>query len=204
MQATLGLTIADHMGLRRSLALDAALALAGSLLVALFAQIRIPLPFTPVPITGQTFAVLLVGAALGARRGAASLVLYLLGGTLGLPVFAGGAAGLSRLLGPTGGYLVGFLPAALLVGHLAERGLDRHWLSALPLFIGGQAIIYLTGVAWLATFLGWGQALMGGLWPFLALDLVKVGLAAAALPSAWSLLGEVEGTGRDIGNGPVA
>lgn len=193
MQATLGLTIADRMGLRRSLLLDGTLILAGGLLVALFAQIRIPLPFTPVPITGQTFAVLLVGAALGARRGAASLTLYLLGGTLGLPVFAGGAAGLARLVGPTGGYLVGFLPAALLVGSLAERGLDRRWLSALPLFLVGQTIIYITGVAWLSTFMGWQAAVVGGLWPFIALDLVKVALAAAALPSAWSLLGELEG-----------
>lgn len=192
MQATLGLTIADRVGLRRSLVLDGALALAGAVLVALFAQIRIPLPFTPVPITGQTFAVLLVGAALGGRRGAASLALYLLGGGIGLPVFAGGAAGLARLAGPTGGYLVGFLPAALLVGRLAERGLDRRWLSALPLFLAGQAVIYAAGVAWLATFLGWQEALMGGLWPFVALDLVKVALAAAALPSAWSLLGAVE------------
>lgn len=138
MQATLGLTIADRMGLRRSLLLDGTLILAGGLLVALFAQIRIPLPFTPVPITGQTFAVLLVGS-------------------------------------------------------LAERGLDRRWLSALPLFLVGQTIIYITGVAWLSTFMGWQAAVVGGLWPFIALDLVKVALAAAALPSAWSLLGELEG-----------
>jgi len=102
---------------RASLLTDALLVVAGSLFVAALAQVSLPLPFTPVPITGQTFAVLLVGAVLGARRGAASLVLYLLEGSLGLPVFANGTNGLARLLGPTGGYLIGFVAAAWIVGY---------------------------------------------------------------------------------------
>ena len=103
------------------------------------AQVRIPLPFTPVPITGQTFAVLLVGAVLGSRRGAASLLLYLMQGLVGLPFFAGGTSGLAILLGPTGGYLVGFIVAAYLVGLLAARGLDRRIPSALLAFLAGES-----------------------------------------------------------------
>ncbi|HEX9796270.1 MAG TPA: biotin transporter BioY [Anaerolineales bacterium] len=194
MQATLGWTVSQRLGLRPGLLTDALLVTAGSLLVALFAQIQIILPFTPVPITGQTFAVLLLGAALGGRRAAASLLLYLLEGAMGLPVFAGGSAGLLRLAGPTGGYLVGFLPAAYLVGLLAERGLDRRWYSALPVFLLGQLVLYTIGVIWLSTFVGLGQALIAGLWPFIVLDAAKAVLAAVALPSAWKLVGALPGS----------
>src|ERR1035437_1067738 len=126
---------------------DILLVIGGSLCVAGMAQIRITLPFTPVPITGQTCAVLLVGAALGARRGAASLLLYLIQGLLGLPFFAGGASGLAYFLGPTVGYLVGFVAAAGLVGLLAARGLDRRIPTALLAFLAGEAVIYIFGVA---------------------------------------------------------
>lgn len=192
MQATIGMTLVERIGVRRSVWVDISLMVMGSLLISLFAQVRFPLPFTPVPITGQTFAVLLVGAALGRRRGLGSVLLYLLQGSLGLPVFAGGA-GLARLVGPTGGYLVGFLPAAYLAGFAAERGLDRRWFAALPFFLLAQLTLYGTGVAWLATYLGWEQVLLAGLVPFLTLDAVKAVLAAATLPSAWTLLGAVEG-----------
>ncbi len=191
MQATMSSTIAKRVGLRQSVTVDAGLVLAGSALISLFAQVRIPLPFTPVPITGQTFAVLFVGAALGRRRGLASVLLYLGEGAMGLPVFAGGA-GLARLVGPTGGYLVGFLPAAYLAGWSAEHGLDRRWFAALPQFLAAQASIYLTGVLWLATFVGWEKVLLAGLAPFLILDAAKALLAAAALPSAWRLLDALE------------
>lgn len=192
MQATLGLTVAERMGLRRSLAVDSALVIAGAALVAALAQVRIPLPFTPVPITGQTFGVLLIGAALGSRRGAASLALYLAIGALGLPVFAGGSGGLTHFLGPTAGYLAGFLIAGWVVGWLAERGWGKGLRSSLPLFLLGQAIIYLFGVAWLAMSIGPSAAVVQGLLPFLPLDALKVGLAAAALPSAWRLVGDLE------------
>ncbi|MCS7251828.1 MAG: biotin transporter BioY, partial [Thermoflexus sp.] len=138
----------------RQLLTDAMLILGGSLFTALMAQISIPLPFTPVPITGQTLAVLLVGAALGSRRGALSIATYVLEGALGLPVFAGGTAGISRLQGPTGGYLIGFVAAALITGWLAERGWDRRPLSTALAMLAGNAVIYLFGLPWLALFLG--------------------------------------------------
>jgi biotin transport system substrate-specific component len=160
----------------------------GSLWVALFAQVRIPLPFTPVPITGQTFAVLLVGAALGAGRGAGALMLYLLMGMTGLPVFAGGAAGLFHLTGPTGGYLIGFVIAAAAVGRMAEHGWERSFRTSLIPFSLGTLLIYLVGVPWLALYVGPQAAIQKGLLPFLPGDLIKLLLAALALPSAWRLV----------------
>lgn len=167
---------------------DILLVVGGSLLVAGMAQVRIPLPFTPVPITGQTFAVLLVGAALGSRRGAASLALYLLLGLSGLPFFAGGAHGLAALAGPTGGYLVGFVAATWLVGLLAARGLDRRIPSALLAFLAGELVIYLFGVAWLSIYLGFAHAIAAGFLPFLVGDAIKLAAAALFLPAAWALV----------------
>jgi biotin transport system substrate-specific component len=167
---------------------DILLVSGGSLFVAGMAQVRIPMPFTPVPITGQTFAVLLVGAVLGSRRGAASLLLYLLMGLVGLPFFAGGASGLAYLLGPTGGYLVGFIVAAYLVGLLAARGLDRRIPSALLAFLAGELVIYLFGVAWLSVFLGLPHAIAAGFLPFIIGDAVKLAAAGLVLPAAWTLV----------------
>ncbi len=167
---------------------DVFLVVAGSLFVAAMAQVKIPLPFTPVPLTGQTFAVLVVGAVLGSRKGAASLILYLLQGLVGLPVFAGGTSGLAVLLGPTGGYLVGFVAAATLIGSLAARGLDRRIPSALLAFLAGEAVIYLCGVAWLSVFLGFERAIIAGLLPFLIGDAIKLAAAALVLPAAWKLV----------------
>lgn len=167
---------------------DILLVIGGSLCVAGMAQVRISLPFTPVPITGQTFAVLLVGAALGARRGAASLLLYIIQGLIGLPFFAGGASGLAYFLGPTGGYLVGFIVAAGLVGLLAACGLDRHIPSALLSFLAGEAIIYLIGVSWLSIYLGLPHAFAAGLLPFLLGDVIKLFAAGLILPAAWALV----------------
>ncbi|MGH2706035.1 MAG: biotin transporter BioY [Actinomycetota bacterium] len=175
-------------------AVDAALILAGALLVALAAQIRIPLPFTPVPITGQTFAVLLVGATLGATRGAASLVLYVLLGAAGLPFYAGGAAGWKVVQGPTGGYLIGFVAAAWLTGYLAERRWDRRLSSALGAMLSGSVLIYLIGLPWLSWSLGTGltKTLELGLYPFVPGDILKLYLAGAALPGAWKVIGRGE------------
>ncbi len=166
---------------------EALLIVAGALWVALLAQVRIPLPFTPVPITGQTFAVLLVGAALGAGRGAAALMLYLTMGLGGLPVFAGGAAGFAHLTGPTGGYLIGFVLAAYVIGRMAERGLERTIRTSFLPFLVGTAIIYLAGVSWLALYIGLPAAVEKGLLPFLIGDALKLLLASIALPSAWKL-----------------
>ena len=172
------------------LARDLALVLGGAALIALLSQLEIPLK--PVPITLQTLAVLLVGAALGWRRGALAVLAYLAAGAAGLPVFSGGGAGLATLLGPTGGYLAGFVLAAALVGWLSERlALDRTpWGTALAMLAGNLAI-YALGLPWLAQVTGLhGHALFGaGLTPFLLGDLLKLLLAAGLLPGAWALLG---------------
>ena len=165
---------------------DVLLALAGSALIALSAQVAVPLPFSPVPVTGQTFAVLLVGAALGATRGAAAVLAYLAEGAAGLPVFAGGLAGPAALLGPSGGYLFGFLPAAWICGALAERGWDRRFLTTLAAMALGDLAVFAVGLPWLARFVGPENAMAFGLAPFVAGNLAKIVLAAGALPLAWA------------------
>jgi len=172
---------------RATLALDAAAIVGGSLIVALAAQVSVRLPFSPVPVTGQTLAVLLVGALLGSRRGALALLAYLGEGLIGLPVFAGGASGPAYALGPTGGYLVGFVAAAFLVGWLAERGWDRHVLPTAMTMALGTAAIYACGLTWLSLYVG-SQSLSMGLAPFVAGDLIKLAMSAALLPAGWKLL----------------
>jgi biotin transport system substrate-specific component len=167
---------------------DMMLILTGSLFVAMMAQVRIPLPFTPVPLTGQTFAVLLAGIALGSRRGSASMLLYLILGAIGLPVFAGSTSGLATVAGPTGGYLIGFLGAAWVVGRLAEHGLDRNVRSTWLVFLAGEAVIYLFGLPWLSLYVGVQKVMVAGLLPFLPGDLVKLGAATLVLPSIWKLI----------------
>lgn len=169
----------------------AALVVGGALLTAAAAQLTIRLPFTPVPITGQTFAVLLVGGALGMRRGSASLLLYVALGAAGLPFYAEGEGGWTAATGSTAGYLVGFVLAAALVGRLAERGQDRRMDTSVPAMLAGTALIYLCGVTWLAHSLGVDSttAMEYGLTPFVIGDLLKLALAGAALPAAWRLVG---------------
>lgn len=168
---------------------DLFLIIVGSLFVAALAQVEIPLPFTPVPITGQTFGVLLVGAALGSKRGAASLGLYLAEGALGLPFFAGGAHGFSIVIGATGGYLIGFIVAAYFVGQLAERGLERDTRTSFIPFLTGTVITYACGVTWLAIMLGsFSKAIEFGLLPFLIGDAIKLIAASITLPAAWKLV----------------
>ena len=167
---------------------DLALILVGSIFVALSAQIAFYLPFSPIPITGQTLAVLLCGAVLGSRRGSLSLALYLLQGAIGFPVFAGGTGGLAVFFGPTAGYLAGFVPAAFLVGALCEKGFDRNWASTLIAFLGGQLIIYVLGILRLSSFIGFEQVLEIGIVPFLFGDAIKIGIAAILLPSCWKMI----------------
>lgn len=167
---------------------DLILVTSGALFVAVFAQVKIPLPFTPVPLTGQTFAVLLAAAVLGSKRGAASMALYVALGAFGLPVFAGGASGAAYLVGATFGYLLGFVIAAYAVGLLAERGLERSVRTSVVPFLAGTFVIYLCGAAWLSVFLGsFQKAVLGGIVPFLIGDSIKVAAAALALPAAWKL-----------------
>jgi biotin transport system substrate-specific component len=160
----------------------------GSLLIALSAQLRVDLPFSPVPVTGQTFAVLLVSATLGARLAFSSVGAYLIEGLLGAPVFAGGTAGPAVFAGPTGGYLVGFAVAALAVGHLADRGWERRVVTAVPALLVGEIAIYLVGLPWLARFVG-SEVIAVGLVPFVVGDAYKLIAAAIALPIACALLG---------------
>ncbi|MBI4758069.1 MAG: biotin transporter BioY [Chloroflexi bacterium] len=185
-------TMVDVFWVESSAARDFMLILVGSLVVALSARISVPLPFSPVPVTGQTFGVLLVGALLGSRRGALSLLAYLGEGALGLPVFAGGTGGLVRLAGPTGGYLVGFVAAAFLVGRLCERGWDQRLPTAGAAMLLGNAVIYLLGLPWLARFVGPDKVLALGLLPFIPGDLLKITLAALALPGGWALAHRVK------------
>ena len=168
---------------------EVALILGGSLLIALSAQLQFILPFSPVPITGQTFTVLLLGALYGSKRGPATVMTYFALGVMGLPVFAGGAFGVARLVGPTAGYLVGFLAAAFVVGLLSERGWDRKpWTTAASMIIG-NGIIYMIGVLWLSRFVGWQAVLSTGFLPFLAGDALKIALATILLPAGWKLIG---------------
>ncbi len=169
--------------------LDVLLVLAGSGLVALAAQLRFTLPFTPVPVTGQPFAVLLVGAALGSHRGTLAMAAYLAEGAAGLPVFAGGGCCVPWLLGPTAGYLWSYPLAAGTVGWLAQRGWDRRPGTTALAMLAGIGVIYLVGLPWLARFVGWDQVMVAGLLPFIASDLAKVALATAVLPLVWRLLG---------------
>jgi biotin transport system substrate-specific component len=169
---------------------DVILVIAGSLFVALLAQISIPLPFTVVPITGQTFGVALTAAVLGGKRGALALITYLGEGAVGLPFFAGGAGGYLKIIGPTGGYLVGFVVAAFVVGSLCERGWDRSIPNAALAFLIGDALIFLCGVPWLAVSLGLSpdRALASGLLPFIPGDLIKISLATLVINGLWQII----------------
>lgn len=193
MSATRTLTLADIALPRAGAMHNAALIAGASVVTALAAQVAIPLPWTPVPITGQTFAVLLTGAVLGARRAFLAQALYLLEGALGLPVFAGGAAGVLKLLGPTGGYLMAFPFAAALVGALCERGWDRRFGSMLVAMLLGSAVIFGLGLAQLSRYVPASTLLTQGLLPFVPGDVAKSALAAWAFPAAWRLVAR----GRD-------
>ena len=181
-------------GLPRAGALaDVLLVAGGTAFVALAAQISIPLGFTPVPLTGQTFAVLVVGSVLGSLRGALSLLLYLAVGIAGVPVYADHRHGWSVFSGATGGYIVGFVLAAILTGWLAEQNWDKRFASSISAMLSGSVVIYLCGVTWLHHFLGvsWSKTLNLGLYPFVPGDMLKVYLAAAALPVAWRVVDRV-------------
>lgn len=178
--------------LARRLAVEMLLILGGSVVVALSARVRIDLPFTPVPITGQTFAVLLTGAALGARRGALSLLAYLAEGAAGIPVFAGGTCCLPVLVGPTGGYLLSYPFAAGLTGWLAERGWDRKPKTTALAMLAGNIVIYLVGLPWLAFYVG-EKVFVAGLLPFIPGDTFKLLLATVTLPVAWKVVGALRG-----------
>lgn len=185
--ATLSQPLIDRLwpGAERPLVRQAVLAVLGSLL--LWASAKVQVPMWPVPMTMQSFVVLVIGMAYGARLGAATVALYLVEGAAGLPVFAGTperGIGLAYMMGPTGGFLVGFLIAAWLMGWLAERGWDRTLLKTVAALAIGTVLLFVPGVVWLAALIGWPKAIAAGLTPFLVGSLVKLALAAALLPLA--------------------
>lgn len=182
-------TLIDRVVARR-LATDVALVVAGAALTAGAAQIAVPL--WPVPITGQTLAVLLVGVTLGATRGAAALAVYAIAGGLGLPIFSEASSGWGVILGPTGGYIIGFVFAAALAGWLAQREWDRKPVRAFLAFLAGSVVPFAFGVPWLAAWLGaagypndLGTVLNSGLWPFIVGGVVKALIGAAIISAAW-------------------
>ncbi len=162
------------------------LAVLGSMLVAVSAQIQVPM--YPVPMTMQPLAVLVIGAAYGSRLGALTMLLYMAEGALGLPVFAGMKGGALHLVGPTGGYIVGFVAAAAVVGALAERGWHRSIVLSTAAMTLGMTLIYLFGAGWLASLIGLDKALAAGVLPFLLGDAVKIALAALIVPGSWALV----------------
>lgn len=187
----------------RAFAVDAALVVTGALVVAAFAQVTIPL--WPVPITGQTLAVVVVGAALGSRRGAAALTTYLLMGLAGLPVFAEFTGTIATVAKPSFGFILGFIPAAFLAGWFAERRWDRKpWLAFLG-FVAASAVPFVFGIPYMALILNvvtggsftFWQILEFGLFPFIVGGLVKAAIAALLIPGAWALVRAADRTKRD-------
>jgi len=182
-------TIAHTLFRADSLPRQGALLVVANLLLIACAYIAIDLPFSPVPITGQTFGIMLIAIVLGRTRAVAAVIAYLAEGALGLPVFAGGAAGPHVFVGPTGGYLVAFLPAAWIIGSLADQGWDRsYWLSLAAMFLG-NVVVFVCGLAWLTTYVPSEGILVAGLYPFLPGAVIKAGVASAISPSLWRLLG---------------
>ncbi len=182
MTTNLASTLAPQ--LRHSLLLQIATILVGSLLLAVSARVQVP--FWPVPMTMQTFVVLLLGMGLGARLAGATVFAYLAEGAMGLPVFASGT-GLAYMAGPTAGYLFGFLAAAILVGWLADKGYGRTLITTLIAFAIGEVVIFTLGAGWLAAIIGVENAITAGILPFLPAEALKIALACAVLPLAWKL-----------------
>lgn len=170
---------------------DVALVTGGVLAMALMAQVSVPVPGSPVPITGQTLGLVLVAAALGPVRAVAVMGLYVLSALVGLPFYSEASGGYEAVVGATGGYVLGFVPAAYLVGLAARHGADRRFLRALPLFVAGQLVVFAVGVPWLALTTGMSAsaAVAAGFTPFLLGGLVKAAVAGAALPGLWRLVG---------------
>ena len=159
----------------------------GVLFTALLAQVSVPVPGSPVPVTGQTLAVVLTAASLGPARGVAVQAVYILAALVGLPFYSEASGGWDVVVGATGGYVFGFIPAAYLIGLAARHGADRRFRTSVPLFVAGQAVVFAIGVPWLALATGMSaaQALDAGFYPFILGGLVKAAVAAAVLGGAW-------------------
>lgn len=189
-------TLADRI-FSRTLAIDVVLIAAGAALTAIAAQVQVPL--WPVPITGQTLAVLLVGVSLGALRGGLSMVLYAVLGIVGLPVFSDSSSGWGVIAGPTGGYIIGFIFAAVLTGWLAQLSWDRKLLRSFLAFLAGTVVTFAVGLPWLAVSLGnlglpndLDSVLQAGLYPFIVGGIVKAALGAGIISLAWLAIGRAD------------
>lgn len=178
---------------RTSALTNVTLVVGGTAFMSLMAQVAIPVPGSPVPITGQTLGVLLIGTTYGATLGFATIAAYVALGLLGAPILAQGAHGFAKLAGPTGGYLVGMVLAALLVGALANRRWDVHLRTSFGQMLIGELLIFAPGLIWLKIYTGasWSWTLAAGLTPFIVGEIIKIGIAGFALPSAWSLVRRV-------------
>ncbi len=189
-QSTHSTLVQKTIGINSGLLTNLLLAIAGSL--ALWVSAKISIPFFPVPMTMQTFVVLMIGMSYGWRLGGATILLYLAEGAMGLPVFSGTperGIGLAYMVGPTGGYLVGFVISAVTVGWLAERGWGRNAFTTLVAMTLGTAVIFAAGLIWLGSVIGWDKPILAlGLTPFVFAAVLKIALAAAALPFAWKIL----------------
>lgn len=177
---------------RLARAFDAALVAGFSLLIAASAQVAIPLPFTPVPVTLQTFAVLLTGCLLGSGRGALAVIAYIAEGSFGLPFFSGGTSGIAHLLGPTGGYLVGCVASAFAAGLLTESGLTRRLPGLLLTLLAADLVVYVPGLAWLSLFTGIGKAVALGFLPFVIGDALKIAAAGSILAAAGLITSRIQ------------
>ena len=167
------------------------LTLTGSALIAICAHVSVP--FYPVTVTMQTFAVILIGLTYGWRLGGITVALYLVEGAIGLPVFAGGKGGFIILIGPTAGYLYGFFIAAVACGWFAERGFDRSYFKLILPLLAGNVLLYTSGLIWLANFIGWDKPVLDlGLYPFIPGDLLKIAMAAVLLPTAWKYVDRIK------------
>jgi biotin transport system substrate-specific component len=186
------LTLADAALPRAGMLQNSLLVVLASLLTAAAAQVEIRLPFSLVPITGQTFAVLLAGAVLGPRRAALAMFLYIAEGAAGLPFFSGGAAGAHVLIGPTGGYLMAFPFAAFATGWLCARAWDRKPLTMFLAMLAGSLVVFAMGALQLSRFVPHGTVLSSGVFPFLPGDVLKAAIAAGLFPAAWKLVGGSE------------
>lgn len=166
---------------------NATLVAGGTLFLAALAQISIPIPGSPVPVTGQTLGVLLIGTSYGAGLGLATFAMYLLAGIAGAPVFAGASSGIEKITGATGGYLIGMMAATFLLGILANRQMDQRFLTALPTMLIGTLTIFTFGLFWLHHFTGndWGWTISAGLVPFIFGEILKIIVAGTSLPVVW-------------------
>jgi len=167
----------------KSLTANIVIAFSGSILLVLLARLSIPVPFSPIPITGQTFGVLFLGTVLGRKLGTLSVIIYIIEGITGLPVFAGGSFGFLYLLGPTGGYILGFIPAIYLVGYLAEKGWMNNVSATFVAMVLGTSIIFIFGISWLSVTAEFGTALSIGLYPYIPGAIIKIILATVTVYS---------------------